>query len=170
MYSFKPNFLISPEVQVLKHGLIWALSLEGMLSIVWCPGWFKSKIFKKVLMLVEHVLITPFGGGECSFDLDLTNQDFLTTKWKWLVCRVDVINRGVSWNELFQLSKVTHIVVILNSCWNKTLDRGVSMESHNEWENWFINCVTVLIDISEARETNLLSVVGVSSEMIVKFL
>ena len=121
-------------------------------------------------MLVEHVLITPFGGGECSFDLDLTDQDFLTTKWKRLICRIHIVNRGVSWNELFQLSKVTHIVVILNSCWNKTLDRGVSMKSHNEWENWFINCVSFLIDISEARETNLLSVVSVSSEMIVKFL
>lgn len=121
-------------------------------------------------MLVEHVLVTPFGGGECSFNLDLTDQDFFTAKRKGLVSSVDIVNCGVSWNEVFELGKVAHVVVVLNGVWNKALNGGVSMESHNEWENWIGNFVSILIDLSQVRETNFLSVVSVSSKMIVKFL
>ena len=117
-------------------------------------------------MLEEHSLITPFGRGEFSVHLKGTDECFSTAEWKRLVCGVNIIDSGVSW-ECFELWHVTHVVSVLNLSWNHILNRSMRMESQFEWEN-VGGCIAILIVIRVVRETDFLNVVSKSSKLIAK--
>jgi len=159
-------FESSVQVQVLKHGLIWAFSVKRMQRIVIFPLRFEFDIISDDLMLEEHVFVTPVGGGECTIELKRTDQSFNTAKRKRCVKGVNIVDCGVSWDEGLELGSVSHVVFSLKLGWDHVLNGSVSMESQFVWENWWGCSIAILIVIRVARETNFISVVGKSSKLI----
>lgn len=151
-------FSSSVQVQVLEHGLIWAFISKRISSKIWYPLWVDFSIISHILMLEEHVFVTPIGSGQWSVHLKRTDKGLNSAKRKWLVEGINIIDSGVGWKTL-KLSKVSHIVSILKFGWKHILNRRVRMESQFEWEHVWCR-FTFLIVIRKIWEPNLSNVVS----------
>lgn len=102
-------FISSVEVELFKHGLIWALSSEFVGCGVWLPLWSEFKIVIHVLMSDEEVFVTELGFDHLSIELKRTDLGKLSSNLSWLVTSIDIIDGGVGWN-VGEVIKVLHEV------------------------------------------------------------